>query len=342
MQTNKGKGMINLAKRDAVCGNAEPIPAVGFRPQKYYREDTSQVPSLSEYRLDPPLYRLFRLRSLHSGQHGKEELNESGENSVRIFNWVKFGGLALLGAFLLTLPATASTVYNTDSGISFTGGTFTGTRVVDVNQIHAFGTYGNLQLSWTITAPGDNSNLYTYSYTFSGLNGTSLRPDISHFILELSQGCAAGSGCVQNATMRVGNGPVVNIPTNKLEYGTFMLAPSNPMFPANASISGIKFDLSTNGSPVTYTFQSTKAPVWGDFYIKGGSPNNQNNFGVAYNYGLTTAAKQNFMQQYNWFIARPDTLEFAAEIPEPGTVFLTGAGLLAALAWRRKQMQKRA
>jgi hypothetical protein len=243
---------------------------------------------------------------------------------------------------LLAIPAFAGTVYNTSTDVTFTSGVTTGTRTVTPMQINAFGTYGNLRLDWSIT---DNSNgLFTYQYTFSGLNNTVLRPDISHFILELSQGCTAVNGCVQNATMQVGSNTPVAIGSNQLVYGTFGAGQGNPLFPMQVngggvpSIFGVKFDLSTDGSPVTYSFTSNKAPVWGHFYAKGGSENG-NNFGVAYNYGLTSTAIASANQSTNWYILRPDTFGEFAEVPEPGTIVLTGAGLLAALLWRRRAQQ---
>ena len=45
--------------------------------------------------------------------------------------------------------------------------------------------------------------------------------------------------------------------------------PGNPGFPAGETIFGIKFDL--NGDQRTVTFDSTRQPMWGDFYAKGGS-----------------------------------------------------------------------
>lgn len=90
-----------------------------------------------------------------------------------------------------------------------------------------------------------------------------------------------------------------------------------------ASIYGVKFDEGLS----TYTFFSARNPVWGNFYAK------KANDGL-WNLGLETAHSSSGNTLY--FVPRPDTDSPAGQIPEPGTLLLLGAGLLALGLIRRR------
>ena len=111
------------------------------------------------------------------------------------------------------------------------------------------------KVSWSISQNMDSS--WHYEYTFTEQDNDNLSPATSHMIIELSENITSADiynvgGDVQSAT-----------------FGTFGPAPGNPGFPAGETIFGIKFDL--NGDQRTVTFDSTRQPMWGDFYAKGGS-----------------------------------------------------------------------
>jgi hypothetical protein len=106
---------------------------------------------------------------------------------------------------------------------------------------------------------------------------------------------------------------------------TFGPHPSNPGFPASASIVGLKFDDTVGEAPFTVTFDSNRAPVWGDFYVKGG------NDSFAYNTGLT----DHLSDDPNDFIARPNGA--TAPVPEPGTLAMLGLGLAGLSQWSRRK-----
>jgi hypothetical protein len=166
----------------------------------------------------------------------------------------------------------------------------------------------NLTISWTIASNAGNPALWDYSYTLSNF----ANPGVSHFIISLSPGCSTDPGCITGA--------------DNFEYGDYSGAnPSNPGMPA--TISGVKFDFGSE-DPSSYAFTSNRAPVWGDFYFKGGSDS------YAYNTGLTNHNSVNILD----FIARPDTSGGAppAEIPEPGTWALLASGVVFIAVGRKK------
>jgi len=160
-------------------------------------------------------------------------------------------------------------------------------------------------ISWAIT---DNGN-GTFTYTYSFFDDKEKAVTLSHFILELSEGCIVGndSDCISTSLNRTFN-----------SNWNGSMGNSNPGMPN--SIYGVKFD---EGS--TYTFISNRIPVWGNFYAKKGVDG-------LWNLGLESAYSGSDNTLY--FIPRPDTR--TPEIPEPGTMALLGAGLTALGFLRRR------
>lgn len=185
---------------------------------------------------------------------------------------------------------------------------FSGSRTESAGNIVTGGSYGsdkmNFTITWNITL---NSGVYTYTYTFTGFDS----PDLSHFILDLTDNCVSNpdeARCVYDVSSD--NGGV-----GDLEWDTFGPGPSNPGFPSGSSITGVKFDdLNDAGSGFSVTFKSLRAPMWGDFYVKGGKSS------YAYNAGLSNHSSDDV----NKFIAVPDT---RTAVPEPATLLLLGSGL---------------
>jgi len=145
-----------------------------------------------------------------------------------------------------------------------------------------------------------------YSYTVSG-TATTGGQGLSHLILDTSDTCinvAAGTladpNCITNNAVTI-------------SPGKYISAPSNPNFPAGASIIGVKFNVVGGPAlPVTLTFDSDRAPVYGDFYAKVA------NSTTAYNNGLGIETTSTLLSD---FIAMPGELT-----PEPGTAALMLAG----------------
>lgn len=152
-----------------------------------------------------------------------------------------------LAAFALGVaPATASLVdfRSTADGALIGGGQYAPPP-----------TDNGYKVSWNISQNMDSS--WHYEYTFTEQDNDNLSPATSHIIIQLSE----------NITER----DIYNVggDVEEATFGTFGPAPSNPGFPGGESIFGIKFDL--DGDQRTVTFDSTRQPMWGDFYAKGGS-----------------------------------------------------------------------
>lgn len=203
--------------------------------------------------------------------------------------------LTLLGVFAAT--GVAAPVYDTTVGV----GDYTGTRT-QANLVLGGNYVGDtVSISWEITDLGGGN--WDYSYHFLGFAG----PEISHWILDLSD------DAVDPRDLDVVTGVVLSDGTlGAVEYGTYDDSePSNPGL--ISPITGVKFNTGDPGDDFTLTFNSNRAPVWGDIYVKGGGAS------YAYNTGLTLHATSEDILQ---FVARPNGV-----VPEPASIALMGLGL---------------
>jgi len=202
-----------------------------------------------------------------------------------------------VGSFGAVVYDTTAVAEMTGSRTNLLGG---GVDTVQFNN-----TAGNhFTVAWVITNP--TVGTWHYSYTFTG-TATTGGQGLSHFILDTSDTCinlAAGTladpNCIKNPTWTI-------TPAN------YTATPSNPNFPAGAAIIGAKFNVVGGPAlPATITFDSDRAPVYGDFYVKVANSTS------AYNNGLGIEGTSTLLSD---FIAMPGELT-----PEPDTAVLMLAG----------------
>lgn len=228
--------------------------------------------------------------------------------------------LALFGAFAVLAPGVSLAVpivVETGSRTTAPGEGLIGTE--------AWGS-GGLIIQWEITFD-DDTDLWGYQYTFldddpSAPNGAP-SPELSHWILELS-----ASITTDNIDELILSPNFAVDPDAPKTYGE---AQGNPGMPAD--IYGMKTDTGTSDTFNVYTFLSPRAPMWGDVYAKDGGGNGAGSV-HAYNVGFGTDPTSSTTDFTNW-IRVPDTTNGQGQAPEPGTLLLIGAGLLA-LSRRRR------
>lgn len=181
----------------------------------------------------------------------------------------------------------------------------------------------SFSISWDITYDLD-AMLWHYEYHLFVT-----KKDISHFILEVSDDAQ------QNDFMNI----VINGSSGNFEgLKTWTEAGNQPL---PNPLYGIKFN--QGGHSVSYAFDTTRSPVWGNFYTKGGvdkvkgdKDNHQQM--RAYNNAF---AMNDFESNYKLdFIVRPNGTYTPPVVPEPisSILFVTGG---AVLGFRRFRKAKR-
>jgi hypothetical protein len=176
---------------------------------------------------------------------------------------------------------------------------------------------GGYRVTWTITQSG---SVWHYEYAFSKADGSALDKETSHFIIELSDNILDGD--LYEFTGDID-------PEEPTEFGTFVPGAGNPGFPTGESIFGIKINM--GGDQTVVGFDSTRAPMWGDFYAKDGVTQVEGEpvWNFAYNTSIgATVANPNAYGDTPvdgggnalYKILVPDT------IPEPATMALLALG----------------
>lgn len=202
-----------------------------------------------------------------------------------------------------------------------------------VAEMHKWTVGDGVTLSWVISYD-DSTSLWTYQYTFDRPNNRAV-PGLSHIIIELTP-----PELQSDALIITG----VTSNASEFEVRTFAIedpGKSNPGIPG--SIYGVKFDVSGKSDPFVFAFQINRAPVWGDFYAKGGRSS------AAWNSGFTELEPLDRLTQGpsdNGHILRPDGDGPPSEqpnllhAPEPASMTIWGLGLAAAGFFGRRRVRR--
>jgi hypothetical protein len=190
--------------------------------------------------------------------------------------------------------------------------------------------------SWSPTGEGltvywdvsQNSNgTWHYEYSFANGADKSLKSKVSHFIISVSSTLTCSD--VFNFTGDFGS----------KEISEFGPDSSNPNFPHDQTMFGMKIDLSNYQTLVA--FDSVRAPMWGDFYAKGGG--NPKNYAYNSDFGVQTFnlydclnvpvdAQGSILSK----ILVPDTHTSPNPIPEPATLAFLCLGFGGLLLRKRR------
>ena len=184
---------------------------------------------------------------------------------------------------------------------------------------------GGIRMSWNITRVG---SLWSYSYTVADnvAPDATITPLVSHFLLEVSP-TITGDNAQQIIQGISFVNPVLytadpQSPDNRSPGGNG----GNPNLPSD--IYAVKFD----GGCFAWSFLSTRAPIWGDFYLKDGKQSGI--VTVAWNSGFGTDPAEGATDFSGW-IPTPDTYGME-EVPEPSSILFLCIGLTAVATARRR------
>ncbi len=195
-------------------------------------------------------------------------------------------------AFIVVLVASVA------SAVSFpvTGSNLAGNRttpssdgIVGNGNWSSTGSNKGLKLSWDITEA--TGGMWTYTYTFTQANGSSLSDQVCHMLLEVSSSVTASNYC---QVFDYFNGADCTIGAPQ----TYKESSSNPGLGSN-SIYAV--ELSAPCTSDVFTFQCTHSPMWGSFYAQDGACTT-----YAWNSGIGTYPTVNSPPFTNW-IPVPDT-----------------------------------
>lgn len=180
-------------------------------------------------------------------------------------------------------------------------------------ELVANGDWANVNTYLDYTVTGLQDGWWAYSYTLNvGRSG-----EISHLIIEVSE----------NATQ----GEFRNWSYDNVAFDDYSGGNGNPGLPY--TLNGIKFD-ETAGTSLTVSFESSHAPMWGDFYAKDGQATS-GGFNFVYNAGIDGVMGSVYLgpdfdgvqypSPYPNKILVPDTIT----VPDGGaTAALVGLGIL--------------
>lgn len=206
------------------------------------------------------------------------------------------------------------------------GPTYTGMLASDFSSGNTLGADGGLLgnngwvegeqplvLRWNVSFDG---SLWHYEYTFNELG---LQGALSHMILEVSDSLQGSD--ILSASYAF-EGP----------SGYNSGDPANPGIPG--TIWAVKFDTVGAEDVAIVSFDSTRAPVWGDFYAKDGTMG-----GAAWNAGFTgsdtdpvAAAADGSIDSH---LLVPDSAVIPP-VPSPGAIVLSALGTVL-IGWLRRK-----
>lgn len=206
-----------------------------------------------------------------------------------------------------------------DAGILVSGTDLTSSRDVGNGVTATSGWETNdFTISWDISF-NSTTSLWDYEYTFSNAVISGVGGNVSHWIFEVSPEFTSSD--ISDASFKVEGPGTTSSPSS-----------GNPFLPGD--IFGIKADTEAS----VYTFSSTKAPIWGDFYGKDGKTDGV--FNAAWNTGFGTDPLGTTTDFTNW-VATPDTvLGLPPVVPEPASLAiwsLLAVGCGAGALRRRKK-----
>jgi hypothetical protein len=182
-------------------------------------------------------------------------------------------------------------------------------------------------VAWTIQSLGSSN--WQYTYTLSDPTSEGRASNIAYLLLGVSPTCGTASQSQFKAGICIGDvtgatiDPSQAIPHTDLDAPKTWTATGPPPNPGLiSSLYALKLDNTTSSPTINVTFDSTRRPVWQDFYANASS-NGQGAYAYNTGFGIGKESK-------GFFLAAPDTEPGAQNVtPEPSFYILMLGGIIA-------------
>ncbi len=243
-------------------------------------------------------------------------------------SFINFGLALLLMVLSLAFICGASQAdmfYGDDATGELSGSRAAPTLLTVTENGGATSDWGTVTISWDHESLGGGQWKYKYTFTnYTGFNnkGKEIVKNISHFTLDISQDAIDDVNSITSVTSNDGSHSEGSGEGNWLKS-------TGPGSSTDGMTGAVKFDWGTEvgaGFPDSfyYMFESNRAPVYGDFYLKdgGGSPGL-----IATNLGFLDPTYDAI--DTRGFIVVPNGAEqIPPEVPEPSLALLLGISLI--------------